>query len=135
LEKGLIVKVQTSAETLRDLLKLAQRDFKDSTAAEISDDRRFATAYGAALNIATYYLHQKGYRVPARSGHHELTFDTLRELLPPEAQHFARFFNSARKKRNKIDYHQCDVVSAHEAEELAQVAREFKEWVLGEVNR
>lgn len=62
---------QTSPQEIADLLRVVDRDLADAEVPQISADRRFATAYNAAPQLATIALHAAGYRA-ARAGHHWL---------------------------------------------------------------
>jgi hypothetical protein len=44
----------------------------------LSSDRRFSTAYNAALQAANMAIACAGCRVTAKTGHHKMTFGTLR---------------------------------------------------------
>jgi hypothetical protein len=43
----------------------------------VSADRRFATAYNAALLTAHMVIACAGYRVTAKTGHHKVAFDVI----------------------------------------------------------
>jgi hypothetical protein len=43
----------TSPKEVADLLRVVDRDLADAGIAQLSTDRRFATAYNAALQLAT----------------------------------------------------------------------------------
>lgn len=60
---------QTSAKEIADLLILVTRDMEDAAFEGLSADRRFATAYNAALQLATVVLRAAGYRT-ADAAHH-----------------------------------------------------------------
>ena len=49
---------------MADLLRIVDRDLKDASILELSADRRFVTAYNAALRLATIVLRASGYRTP-----------------------------------------------------------------------
>lgn len=55
--------------------ELIARDLADSGVAELSADRRFATAYNAALQAANMAIACAGYRITARIGHHRVSLD------------------------------------------------------------
>jgi hypothetical protein len=46
------------------------RDLEDAAIQELSDDRRFATAYNAALQTATMSIACAGFRLATSPGHH-----------------------------------------------------------------
>ena len=47
---------KTSGDEVRSLRDLIERDFADARIEQLSDDRRFATAYNAALQISKLAL-------------------------------------------------------------------------------
>ena len=59
-----------SKNELDGLPALVARDLADSKVAGLSADRRFATAYTAALQAASMVIACAGYRVTAKTGHH-----------------------------------------------------------------
>ena len=62
LNNGWIRAHRTSREEIGSLLRIADRDLKDSRAAGVSSDNRFVMAYNAALQSATAALAASGYR-------------------------------------------------------------------------
>lgn len=80
LDEGKLRRHRTSPQEIADLFNLAQRDIADASVKDVSADRRFATAYEAALNLATITLHSKGYETHGY-GHHLNTFEALRESM------------------------------------------------------
>ena len=89
----------TRKRELDALRALIERDLEDASINKLSDDRRYATAYNAALQSAKMAIACAGYRLASTPGHHRLTFETVgwpwghgvqisRFLrnLPPQAQ-------------------------------------------------
>ena len=117
----------------KEAVRALERDLKDAAIAGLSEDRRFATAYNAVLQLATTAIACAGYRVTARQGHHENTFAALELALGKPVAKFARYFNTCRKKRNTVDYNLAHVVTETELDELLKKAVEFKklieEWI------
>lgn len=130
LDKGDLQKVAVTEKSLQDLLQLIERDLKDCQIEELSDDRRFATGYGAALNLANYTIRNQGYRVSGKVGHHKITFDVAIEILGDESSDYINYFDLCRRKRNKVDYDFANVVSATEVEELISTVKRFKKFVV-----
>lgn len=132
LNEGRLQQHQTSIKEIADLFKVAERDLADAAIKEISADRRFATAYNAALQLATIVLHASGYRA-GKTGHHWVTFKILAEVMGPEAQEQADYFNSCRSTRNVTDYDRSGVVADATADEILEEAKAFKmeviEWL------
>jgi predicted nucleotidyltransferase len=65
---------RTSKKELDDMRALVARDLADAGIAGLSADRRFTTAYNAALQAANIAIACAGYRVTAKTGHHKMTF-------------------------------------------------------------
>lgn len=126
LDKGEIQKVRVTRKALNDLLKLVERDIKDSQVKSVSADRRFATAYNAALNLASYVIRKQGYRVAAKVGHHRITFLIAGEILGKKARKHMNYYDVCRRKRNKLDYDVAGVVSESEVAELIEKVIELK---------
>ena len=129
LDKGDIQKVVVTETSLRGLARIIERDLEDCQIQSLSLDRRFATAYGAALNIASYAIRKKGFRVSGKVGHHKITFDVASEILGKRASNLMDYFDVCRRKRNKVDYDFADVVSLTEVDELIEVVKQFKKIV------
>lgn len=131
-DKGALQKVAITEKSLKDLLRLIDRDLKDCQIREVSGDRRFATAYGAALNLASYAIRRRGYRVSGKIGHHRITFEVAGIILGSKSTFYMDFFDLCRRKRNKVDYDLADVVSESEVEELIEMVKRFQEFVISE---
>src|SRR5208282_3969807 len=86
--------------------------------AGLSADRRFATAYNAALQTAKMVIACAGYRVASTPGHHRLHFEAARIALGSSADRFLDYFETSRRKRNVIDYDYAFVATDTEAEEI-----------------
>jgi len=129
LHEGRLQRHNTSAQEVADLLKVVERDLADAAIKEISADRRFATAYNAALQLATVVLYASGYRT-GKSGHHWVTLKVLPEVMGLEAQGRADYFNSCRSTRHVTDYDRAGVVSDATADEILGEAKAFKNEVI-----
>lgn len=125
LAKGDIKTHQTSKQELDNLRALIARDLADAAITELSADRRFATAYNAALQTGTMAIACSGYRVSARSGHHKVTFEAAAVAVGDKASALSDYFDTCRRKRNIIDYMTSSVATDTEAEELLDKVREF----------
>lgn len=131
LDRGELQKIEISPKAISDLERLVDRDLQDAQIEALSIDRRFATAYGAALTLANLLIRREGYRVMAKRGHHKVAFEIAGNLLGKEGEKFILFFDVCRRKRNKVDYDFADVVSETEMNELIKVVLEFKSLVIG----
>src|SRR5580658_1662132 len=105
----------TSKKELDALRAVITRDLSDAAVKGLSEDRRFATAYNAALQTAKMAIACAGYRLASTQGHHRLTFDGARLALGASAARSLDFFEACRRKRNVIDYDQSSVASETEA--------------------
>src|ERR1700757_1982016 len=76
---------RTSNEELGQLRALIDRDLNDAALSGLSADRRFATAYNAALQTAKMAIACAGYRVASTPGHHRLHFEAARIALGSSA--------------------------------------------------
>lgn len=119
---------------MADLLQVVDRDLADASITRLSTDRRFATAYNAALQLATIALHAAGYRA-AGSGHHWVTLSVLPEIMGPEAKDRADHLDHCRSKRNVTDYDRAGEISQREAAEISAEARAFRKDLLAWLKR
>ncbi len=110
---------------------LVARDLADAQVQGLSADRRFATAYNAALQTANMAIACAGYRVTAKTGHHKVTVEAITLAVGPAVSAYADYFETCRRKRNVIDYTRSQVATDSEAEEIVNKAREVYELVEG----
>lgn len=101
------------------------RDLADAAIPALSEDRRFATAYNAALQTGKMAIACAGYRIASVPGHHRLTFEGAKLALGGSAAQLADYFDSCRRKRNEIDYTGAAIATTTEADELLEHARAF----------
>jgi uncharacterized protein (UPF0332 family) len=119
----------TSKLELDNMRELIARDLADSNVAGLSADRRFATAYNAALQAANMAIACAGYRITAKTGHHKISLESAALVLGKSAESLTDYFETCRRKRNKIDYTQSRVATETEAKEISTKAKEFYEFV------
>lgn len=127
IEKRQLQKVEISEAVLADLLKAVERDIKDAEIEGLSNDRRFTTAYAAALGLANYFIRKQGYRVAAKFGHHSLVFEILIEFLGEQVSALSEYFNRCRRKRNNIYYRSAGSISEDEVREIMDKVLQLKE--------
>jgi hypothetical protein len=108
---------------------LVARDLADSKVAGLSADRRFATAYNAALQAANMAISCAGYRVTAKTGHHKVAIDSVKLAVGSTVDRYADYFDRCRRKRNVIDYMRSQVATESEADEIVRQAGEFYDFV------
>jgi hypothetical protein len=131
LDAGDLRRHRTSRREIADLLAVAERDLSDARVTALSLDRRFATAYSGALQLATVVLAASGFRTAAQRGHHVVTWQALPELLGVGTTDTAVYFDSCRALRNRGDYDRTGVVSAAEVDEVWREAEALREQVVG----
>jgi len=109
-------------------LKAADRDLADAQLHELSADRRFTTAYSAALLAATVALAASGYRV-AQEGHHYRTIQSLAFTMNLDAKTIDQL-NTFRRKRNIADYERVGMVSEREIAKMLALAKKLRTMVV-----
>jgi hypothetical protein len=97
-------KHKTSKKELDNMRALIARDLADASLAGLSADRRFATAYNAALQAANMAIACAGYRIVSKVGHHRVSLESTKLVLGKAAHKYADYFETCRRKRNTIDY-------------------------------
>lgn len=124
---------KTSRKELDNMRALIARDLGDAAVAGLSADRRFATAYNAALQAANMAIACAGYRITSKMGHHRISFESTKFLLGNRAHRYADYFETCRRKRNTIDYTFSNVATETEAKEILAQAAEFynqvEDWI------
>jgi len=124
-----VARHRTSKKELDDIRALVARDLADAKVTGLSADRRFATAYNAALLTSHMAIACAGYRVTAKTGHHKVSFDSIKLAVGAAAEKYADYFETCRRKRNVIDYTRAQVATDTETEEIVEKAAEFYEFV------
>lgn len=118
-----------SRQELDNMRQLIARDLGDAAIAGLSADRRFATAYNAALQAANMAIACAGYRITAKTGHHRISLESAALALGKPTENLTDYFETCRRKRNQIDYSQSHVATETEAEEIVAKAKEFSDLV------
>jgi hypothetical protein len=122
---------KASKEEVAQLFKIVDRDLIDADIHDLSSDRRFITAYNAALQLSTIILRIYGLRTnPNKSGHHRISIDSLPEILGKEHQDLSDYLNACRIKRNICDYTSCGEISDMEVAEIIKEIKGFKTFVV-----
>ena len=128
LENGQLRVHKTSKREIAELLKAIDRDLSDSQLPGLSADRRFATAYSAALLVATMALAASGYRAQ-QEGHHYWSIRSLAFTLKLDAKTIDQL-NAFRRKRNIADYERVGMVSEREIKKMIALAKELRATVM-----
>ena len=92
-------KHKTSKKELDNMRALIARDLADASLAGLSADRRFATAYNAALQAANMAIACAGYRIVSKVGHHRVSLESTKLVLGKAAHKYADYFETCRRKR------------------------------------
>lgn len=125
---------RTSKQELDGLRAVIERDLVDANISALSADRKFATAYNAALQSAKMAIACAGFRVVGQ-GHHQTTFEAVELAVGPGVAKLTAYFETCRRKRNALDYDIANIVSDTEAAELLKKAAEFRQeiedWIAG----
>jgi uncharacterized protein (UPF0332 family) len=119
---------KTSKKELDKLRAVIARDFADASLDGVSADRRFATAYNAALQAAKMAIACAGYRVTG-AGHHRISFEIVKLAMGKAADPYSDYFDRCRRKRNVIDYDDAYVATETEAHEIVTKGQGFIEMV------
>ena len=134
LNSGDLKKHNPTKSEIGGIRKLVTRDLKDADIAELSIDRRFATAYNGALNLARIIVICEGYRITAKVGHHKVSFASAQTILRNKYDDLFSLFELSRRKRNKVDYDQSDVATESELADLISNVKIFEkvvnEWLI-----
>ena len=93
-------KHKTSKKELDNMRALIGRDLADAGLAGLSADRKFATAYNAALQAANMAIACAGYRIVSKVGHHRVSLESTKLVLGKPAQKYADYFETCRRKGN-----------------------------------
>lgn len=134
LSQNKLISHKTSKKEINDLVKVIERDLKDSEIKQLSADRRFITAYNAALQSTTIILYLNGYKVKGE-GHHYYTFIAGKEFVDNSRKHLMDYFNACRNKRNLSDYDRAGIITDKEVDELINEANEFFKYVIIEMQK
>lgn len=125
---GWLVAHRSSANEVRDLLAVVERDLADSAAEGLSADWRQNIAYNAALQAATVALAAAGYRA-SRDQHHYRVIQSLRETIGADAA-TVNALDAFRKKRNTAGYERAGAVSDAEAKAVRELAARLRDAVV-----
>lgn len=126
-------KHKTSKKELDNMRALIARDLKDAGIAGLSADRRFATAYNAALQAANMAIACAGYRIVSKVGHHRVSLESTKLVFGKPMHKYADYSETCRRKGNTIDYTFSNVATETEAKELliqaSQFYSEVEDWI------
>lgn len=131
LQNSWLVRHKPSAQEIRELLRIADRDIAASQVKDLPPDWRLAIAYNAALQAAIAVLAAEGYRA-ARDNHHYRVIQAL-EFTIARDRKLVDTFDGFRKKRNISNYEAAGSVAETEADEMLRLAKslraEVEKWI------
>jgi hypothetical protein len=130
---GWLTAHRTSANEIRDLLAVVDRDLADSATDAISADWRMNIAYNAALQAATVALAVSGFRA-TRDQHHYRVIQSLRETIGADRE-VVNTFEVFRKKRNITGYERIGLVSEADARAMRSLAVRLRDQVVAWVKK
>ncbi len=123
---GWLREYSTSIQEITDHLSLVERDLRDAAHKEISKDWRFNIAYNAGLQLATLVLFAAGYRTGRGESKHYRVIQALPLVMGNDFNVIRNYLDNCRRKRNVSEYDAAGTISTKEADDLLQIAREFK---------
>jgi hypothetical protein len=126
---GWIRSHSTSRDEIRGLFELADRDIKDSSEGNISNDRKFNIAYAAIRNLCLIPLYCSGYRTGRGESQHYRIIQSLPLTMGEVYKDRMHYFDGCRSKRNISDYDTAWMISEDEAKEILEEARRFRKEV------
>jgi uncharacterized protein (UPF0332 family) len=128
-ESGWLREHKTSAQEIKGIMALVERDITDAERKEISTDWRFNIAYNACLQLVTALLYASGYGAGRGESKHYRTIQALPLILGSEFVPVKDYLDSCRRKRNISEYDAAGMISEKEAEDLLTAARKLKDHV------
>jgi hypothetical protein len=128
LDNGWLRRHQTSAEEVRQLIGIADRDIAQSGVEGLAAVWRLSIAYNATLQLSIAALAASGFQ-PERQNKHQRAIESLAFTIGLAPEEVA-FVDHVRRKRHANVYEQADAVSDQEADELIAFARQLRERVV-----
>jgi len=131
LNDGWVKPHRSSAQEIKNLLGIVDRDIAQSQLAGLDNDTGLSIAYNAALQCCAVALAAEGYRI-SREAHHYRLIQSLKLTLKLDDT-LIKLLDDFRRKRNISDYERAGTVSEQEAAEMLELARNLRtkvaEWL------
>jgi hypothetical protein len=121
----LVKQLATNKGEIDDLRSIIKRDMSDSNVHGLSDDRAFEILYNAARTSAKMVIRCSGMSVQSLQGHHAETFKQANSIIGPNANKYATYFLTCKKKRHKLDYDASGSISASDVSDIRTNVEEF----------
>ena len=131
LEYGHLRRHRTSAQEVKNLLAIVERDLRDSRTPGLSADARFAVTYNVGLKLCTILLFASGFRTGQGDSHHYRTIEAMPVILGPSPTKNAEYFNGCRNRRHKIEYDCAGVAGDNDVADLQEFVAELKSTTMG----
>jgi len=129
-----LIKHKTNKEELEAIFGVIDRCFKDAGLKDLSSDQKYISSYQAAFEAAIALVYCNGYR-PIKAGHHYIIWQCMKDLLEEDSRKTILLFESAAKKRNKLNYDIAGLASQKEANEIYDEAKNFVSLVKEKIER
>lgn len=117
----------TSAEEIRALLRIAERDLAQADVRDLLPDGRYVFLYNAGLQLATLVLRLEGLRA-GEVAHHRETLRLARGFVPTGIAALIDELDHARRKRNALTYDDTGRVNEGEVAALRETVKELNAW-------
>jgi uncharacterized protein (UPF0332 family) len=128
-QAGKIRRIQSSAEEVKEIVALADRDMHLAGFVISQDwDWAFSIVYNAILQISRAYMFSRGYRAASHEAHKN-TFEFMSATLGKDQEKTVQYFDRMRQKRNRVIYETVGLVTGIEVKELLRLAKEYIEIV------
>ncbi len=101
---------------------------------ETDTDWCFSIAYNCVLQACRAFMFSKGYR-PASFEAHRAVFEFMEVVIEERFKKKIAYFDRMRKKRHRTVYDEQGLISAREARELLDRAKQFLAYVKTELRR
>lgn len=125
LERGILIRQDSSNQEIEDLLNIVERDIEDSAQTEISYDWQFGIAYNAALKLANILVRASGFRVKGQ-GHHMNVIAMIPLILGHHKKDDSDYVDTCRRKRNTVEYDCVGGATKEDVQELRDFVLEFQ---------
>ena len=125
-KNGWLRKHQTSAQEIKSVLSLAERDIEEASREVMSIDWRFNIAYNAGLQLATIALLAAGYRAGRGDSKHYRVIQALPLVMGEKYTALKNYLDNCRRKRNVSAYDAVGTISEKEAVDLLKTVKDFK---------
>jgi uncharacterized protein (UPF0332 family) len=127
LADNLITEHRPSANEIRSLLAICDRDIEQSSVSGLGPDWQLGIAYNAALMAATAALSASGYR-SRKDGQHYRVIQSLAYTIEADTA-LVEKLNKFRQKRNISDYERAGMISEAEAKAMSILAKDLRKMV------